>query len=60
MSVCLIRGGRTTGAKRKLGVRERLARKLLSSRAAAAAAGELAATDAEALRDRMSTRWEEV
>ncbi|EIE18629.1 hypothetical protein COCSUDRAFT_45128 [Coccomyxa subellipsoidea C-169] len=54
------RNGRTTGVKRKLGVRDRLARKLLSGRAAAATAGELAAADAESHRDRMSNRWEEV
>ncbi len=60
LTACLNRNGRTTGVKRKLGVRDRLARKLLSGRAAAATAGELAAADAESHRDRMSNRWEEV
>ncbi|CAL8464282.1 g3817 [Coccomyxa elongata] len=61
-----LRGGRGAGrsgrtpAKRKLGVRERLSRKLLSGRAAAAAAGELAAVEAASHRERMSNRWEEV
>lgn len=55
----LCRSGRTP-AKRKLGVRERLSRKLLSGRAAAAAAGELAAVEAASHRERMSNRWEEV
>ena len=56
----LYRRGRTAESKRKLGVRERLSRKLLSGRAAAAAAGELAAVEAASHRERMSNRWEEV
>ncbi len=63
MSCCVhaSRGGRKgAGAKRKLGVRDRLQRKLLTGRAARTAAGELMHGDAEAYKDSMHNRWAEV
>ena len=53
-------GKRGGGAKRKLSVRDRLQRKLLTGRAARTAAGELMHTDAETYKDTMHNRWAEV
>ncbi len=66
MSGCgetLLCGGsfaRARAAKRKLGVRERLERKLLSGRARALVAEDLQTADADVYRESMQNRWAEV
>ena len=52
--------GRAAGAKRKLGVRERLQRKLLSGQARRLVADDLQTADADAYRDSMQNRWAEL
>ena len=47
------------GAKKKLGVRASLARKLLSKRAVMSAAHDMSAHEAEAHQDLNTNRWEE-
>ena len=47
------------GAKKKLGVRASLARKLLSKRAVMSAAHDMSTHEAEAHQDLNTNRWEE-
>ena len=51
------RGGRGGGSARKMGVRERLAAKLLRGRAVAAAVAETARVESELRRDKFGQRW---